>query len=95
MNYTLVGPDGSTYPSPEPGTFGGHRQTQIYGRLDCRTARLAISRGGYVAHRVFFAREWDAAMAGYRPCAVCMPKNYAVWKKVTQPKPRVTARRAR
>jgi methylphosphotriester-DNA--protein-cysteine methyltransferase len=29
---------------------------------------------------VFFADEQTAVEAGYRPCAVCMPEEYARWK---------------
>ncbi|MDP4128201.1 MAG: Ada metal-binding domain-containing protein, partial [Bacillota bacterium] len=32
-------------------------------------------------HRVFFADEETAIAAGYRPCARCMPKEYAEWKQ--------------
>ena len=37
-------------------------------------------RGGYEQHRVFFADEQAAVAAGYRPCAVCLPREYARWK---------------
>jgi Metal binding domain of Ada len=79
--FTLVGQDGKPYLSPVPGTFGGHRGNRIYGRLDCRAALRAIARGGYVKHRVFFRDETVAIAAGYRPCAICLPQNYALWKK--------------
>ena len=79
--FTLLGPDGKSYASPVPGTFGGHRGSKLYGRMDCRAALQAIARGGYVKHRVFFADEATAIAAGYRPCAVCMPQEYAIWKK--------------
>jgi len=78
--WKLIGPDGQPHPSAVRGKFGGHRQTKIYGQLDCRAARQAIARGGYVANRVFFAGENAARAAGYRPCAVCMPAEYARWK---------------
>jgi methylphosphotriester-DNA--protein-cysteine methyltransferase len=81
--WTLLGPDRRPYPSPAPGTFGGHRRTRIYGRLDCRGAQQAIARGGYVANRVFFADEQAAVAAGFRPCARCMPEAYARWKRAT------------
>ena len=77
--YTLLGADRRPYPSAVPGQFGGHRKSRIYGRLDCPSARRAIARGGYVAHRVFFANEPAAIAAGYRPCAVCLPGAYAAW----------------
>jgi hypothetical protein len=78
--FTLIGSDGRPYQSTTPGTLGGHRRSKIYGRLDCRAARRAIARGGYVPHRVFFRDEATAVAAGYRPCAVCLPQKYAVWK---------------
>jgi methylphosphotriester-DNA--protein-cysteine methyltransferase len=79
--YTLVGADGTTYQSATPGAFGGHRRSRIYGRLDCPSACRAIARGGYVEHRVFFADSETAVMAGYRPCAVCLPAEYRAWRR--------------
>jgi hypothetical protein len=52
----------------------------VYGKLDCEAALRAIARGGYVENRVFFADEKTAVSAGFRPCAVCLPKSYAQWK---------------
>lgn len=78
--YTLLGADGQPYSSTEKGTIGGHRGTRIFGRLDCPAALRAITRGGYVRHRVFFADTATAREAGYRPCAVCMPDAYQEWK---------------
>jgi methylphosphotriester-DNA--protein-cysteine methyltransferase len=82
--WQLIGPDGQAYASDRPGTLGGHRRSRIYGRLDCRAALRAIARGGYVTNRVFFLNERDAKAAGYRPCGVCMPKEYARWKATTK-----------
>jgi methylphosphotriester-DNA--protein-cysteine methyltransferase len=79
--WVLTGADGKPFESDTPGTLGGHRRTKIYGKLDCRTALRAIARGGYVKYRVFFRDEASAIAAGYRPCAVCMPAQYAAWKK--------------
>ncbi|AMO96635.1 metal binding domain of Ada family protein [Collimonas fungivorans] len=78
--WRLVGADGSGYDSDRPGALGGHRRSRIYGRLDCRAALQAIARGGYVKNRVFFLNQADARAAGYRPCAVCLPRDYAHWK---------------
>jgi methylphosphotriester-DNA--protein-cysteine methyltransferase len=78
--YTLISSDGAAYESATPGTFGGHRGTRIYGRLDCPSALRAIERGGYVTQRVFFADEATAVDAGYRPCARCLPERYRAWK---------------
>ncbi len=79
--FTLIGQDGKAYQSPALGTLGGHRGNKIYGRLDCRAALRAIARGGYVKHRVFFRNETAAIGAGYRPCAICLPEKYALWKR--------------
>ncbi|PFH11062.1 metal binding Ada-like protein [Collimonas sp. PA-H2] len=78
--WQLTGADGKHYDSTRPGSLGGHRRSRIYGRLDCRAALQAIARGGYVANRVFFLNQADAEAAGYRPCAVCLSQEYAVWK---------------
>ncbi len=78
--YTLIDADERPYQSAEKGSFGGHRKNKIYGRLDCPSALRTIARGKYVKNRVFFADEATAIAAGYRPCAVCMPQEYAVWK---------------
>ncbi|MFE0699545.1 Ada metal-binding domain-containing protein [Streptomyces sp. NPDC058872] len=85
--YTLVGPDGKPYRSPDPGTLGGHRRGRLYGRLDCPSALRALARGGYVRERVFFADEATAVAAGYRPCAVCLPERYRAWKTGRPPLP--------
>jgi hypothetical protein len=79
--YKLTGADGKIYLSETKGKLGGHRGGQGYGRMDCRAALRAIARGGYVTHRVFFADEAAAIAAGYRPCAVCLPERYALWKQ--------------
>jgi hypothetical protein len=79
--YTLLGADRRPHPSAIPGTLGGHRRSKIYGRLDCPAARRAIAAGHYVIHRVFFADEPTAIAAGYRPCAVCLPQAYRIWKR--------------
>lgn len=79
--WTLLGRDGAPWESATPGSLGGHRKGRLYGLLNCRAAAQAIARGGYVQHRVFFADEATAVAAGYRPCAVCLPRQYAAWKK--------------
>jgi len=44
-------------------------------------------------YRVFFVDERTARAAGYRPCAVCMPRKYAAWKKGRKNRSAKTARR--
>jgi len=75
--YVLTGSDGRPYVSQVPGRFGGYRSSRVYGRLDCASALRALAHGGYVPQRVFFADEQAAIDAGYRPCAVCLPEQYA------------------
>ncbi|GAA1017525.1 metal-binding protein [Acrocarpospora pleiomorpha] len=82
--YTLLGPDRKPYRSAIPGTLGGHRAAKIYGRLDCPAALRAITRGGYVNNRVFFADEDAAIAAGFRPCGTCLPEKYQAWKNLKQ-----------
>lgn len=77
--HRLLGPDGY-YFSDSPGTLGGHSPEGIYGRLDRPGALRWIAKGNYVAGRVFFANESLAKQSGYRPCAVCMPVEYEMWK---------------
>jgi len=81
VTYVLLGADRRPYESPAPGTLGGHRAGRIYGRLDCPAARRALARGGDAGDRVFFADEATAVAAGYRPCAVCLPEAYQMWKQ--------------
>ncbi len=78
--YTLLGADRRPYQSPAPGRLGGHKAGRRYGRLDCPAALRAIAKGGYVRNRVFFADARTAIAAGYRPCGVCLPVEYARWK---------------
>jgi methylphosphotriester-DNA--protein-cysteine methyltransferase len=82
-SYMLLDAAGRPYTSTTPGTLGGHRRLKLYGRLDCPSAERALNSGGYVDHRVFFADERTAVAAGYRPCAVCLPAAYLLWKATT------------
>jgi len=79
-HYRLIDADGRPYTSEMPGFLGGHRRTRIFGRLDCPSARRWLEKGHYVRHRVFFRDAATARSAGYRPCAVCLPDAYRVWK---------------
>lgn len=79
--YTLLNADNKLYQSDEKGKFGGNKTTKIYGKLDCKVAGRYLSKGYYSKNRVFFADEQTAVAAGYRPCAVCMPDEYKIWKE--------------
>lgn len=79
--FKLIGRDGKEYLSDTPGKLGGNKGLKIYGKLDCRSALYWIKKGKYVDNRVFFPDEETAIKAGYRPCAVCMPKEYKEWKE--------------
>ncbi len=78
--YKLINENGEEYLSSIPGTLGGNKRLKIYGRLDCPSANRWIAKGYYVQDRVFFIDEETAIKAGYRPCAVCMKKEYEEWK---------------
>ena len=78
--YHLIDKKGNPYDSTTPGTLGGHKKLKIYGRLDCPSALNYIAKGQYIKYRVFFADEETAVAAGYRPCAICMKKEYEKWK---------------
>ncbi|GAB4050903.1 Ada metal-binding domain-containing protein [Spirosoma litoris] len=56
-------------------SLGGHRPGKIYGTLTCRTGKRMKPE-----NRVFFQDETEALKLGYRPCAVCMPEKYKVWR---------------
>lgn len=79
-HYTLLDARGQAYASTTAGLLGGHRRSKLYGRLDCRSALRTIATGGYATQRVFFADERTALAAGYRPCAVCLPEQFRLWK---------------
>lgn len=78
--YKLLDVNGE-YFSKIPGTLGGNKKLKIYGRLDCPSALNWISKGKYVNNRVFFESEDIAKEAGYRPCGICMKKEYKIWKE--------------
>ena len=79
--YKLLDANGKIYESEEKGQLGGHKKLKIYGKLDCKSAARYIAKGQYVEHRVFFKDEETAKAAGYRPCAICMPEEYKIWKE--------------
>lgn len=56
-------------------TMGGNGPGRIYGRLNCRAGKRMIA-----ANRVFFRDADEATALGFRPCAVCMPNNYRIWR---------------
>ena len=74
--YKLIDSNGVKYLSDTPGTLGGNKKLKIYGRLDCPSANRWIKKGYYIQNRVFFKDEESTIKAGYRPCAVCMKKEY-------------------
>ena len=79
--FFLTSSEGRLYLSPAPGKLGGHNTQKIYGRLDCPSAARYIGKGQYIKHRVFFADEETAILAGSRPCGVCMKDEYRKWKQ--------------
>lgn len=77
--YLLLGPAGP-YRSAQKGALGGNRKDKLYGRLDCPSALRALANGHYQDNAVFFADEQAAVDCRYRPCARCLPAEYAAWK---------------
>lgn len=80
-NYQLINKSNEQTTSKIPGTLGGNKRLKIYGRLDCPSALRHINNGHYINHRVFFQNEETAIDAGYRPCGICMKKEYKKWKE--------------
>jgi len=74
------------YFSKIPGTCGGHKKLKIYGKLDCPSALRYIENGYYSNNRVFFENYEVANKLGYRPCSICMKKEYEKWKEKTNTK---------
>jgi methylphosphotriester-DNA--protein-cysteine methyltransferase len=85
-NFFLLGSDNKIFESLEKGSFGGNKKLKIYGRLDCKSALRYIEKGYYINNRVFFKNEIEARQAGYRPCGVCMKKEYKEWKQSNESK---------
>ena len=77
--YIILTPQGFIK-SSKKGTLGGNSSLKIYGKLDCRSALRWIEKGFYINNRVFFKDEKSAKKCGYRPCAICMNKEYKKWK---------------
>ena len=80
-NYQLINKSNEQTTSKIPGTLGGNKRLKIYGRLDCPSALRHIKNGYYMNHRVFFEDKSTAIEAGYRPCGICMKKEYKKWKE--------------
>ena len=79
--YKLMSVNGQ-YLSKIPGTLGGNKKLKIYGKFDCKSALNWIQKGKYISNRVFFEDEEKAKEAGYRPCGICMRKEYKKWKNM-------------
>lgn len=79
--YKLINSENKEIISKVPGTLGGNKRLKIYGRLDCPSALRHINNSHYVKYRVFFRDEETAIEAGYRPCGICMKKEYKKWKE--------------
>ena len=80
-DYKLRDKNNCEYISKIPGMFGGHKKLKIYGKLDCRSALNWLNKGKYVDNRVFFENIEVAKELGYRPCGVCMKKEYKIWQE--------------
>ena len=79
-DYKILTLEGITL-SKIPGTLGGNKKLKIYGKLDCKSALNWVKKGYYANNRIFFENEEVAKKLGYRPCGVCMKKEYKKWKE--------------
>ena len=78
--YRLIGPDGREVLSKSRARSAGTAATRSTDGSTAADAAQWIAKGHYVKQRVFFADEATAIAAGYRPCANCMPVEYAAWR---------------
>jgi len=56
-------------------SFGGNRLLKIYGTSHCSSGRRMKRE-----NRAFFSTENEAQQNGYRPCGLCMKREYKKWK---------------
>lgn len=61
--------------------LGGNKKLKIYGKLNCKAGKRMKP-----ANRIFFADENEAQTAGYRPCSICLPNEYKLWKQNNETK---------
>ncbi|HTE07701.1 MAG TPA: Ada metal-binding domain-containing protein [Flavitalea sp.] len=54
--------------------LAGNSKLRIYGILNCTSGKRMK-----VENRVFFKTEAEAILAGFRPCAHCVPEKYRAW----------------
>ena len=70
---------------PTPDVAAAETNKQKPGEAATSKAKPAGAKGHYVKQRVFFADEATAIAAGYRPCANCLPEEYAAWRASARP----------
>lgn len=73
--YKFTDSNGNTYLNNNPGLPDGNK------KLNCPSAKKWIEKSYYVNNKVFFENENIAISAGYRPCAICIPDKYKIWKE--------------
>jgi methylphosphotriester-DNA--protein-cysteine methyltransferase len=57
-------------------SHGGNKKLKIYGTIKCKAGKRMKT-----GNRVFFSSEQEAIAFGYRPCGICMPREYKIWKQ--------------
>lgn len=57
--------------------LAGNSRLKIYGTLDCKSGKRMKK-----VNRVFFTKETEALMQGFRPCGHCMRPQYLLWQKL-------------
>lgn len=64
-----------------PQTLCGNRKTRIYGTAVCSATSGHSILNNRSSSRVILKSEKEAQELGFRPCAKCMPKEYAKWMR--------------
>ena len=77
--YKLLGINGN-YLSKIPGTCAGHSDLRVYGKVDCPSTLIYLGDDC----GVYFENEEVANTLGYRPCSVCMKKEFKKWEQSKQ-----------
>jgi len=78
--YKLLGINGD-YFSKIPATCGGNKNLKVYGKMNCPSTLYLDGNDS-----VYFENPEIANKLGYRPCSVCMKKEFQKWEQSKQNK---------
>ncbi len=63
-----------------PKTICGNKRTKIFGKATCSATNGHLVLNSTLSDSMVFESKEEAISLGYRPCARCMPKDYAKWR---------------